>query len=288
MSLVLSIDVGGTKTLAGIVDRSGAVLAEWTQATRVEGDDVERVAAFVGDLARQHAPLAIGAGFPEYVDSGTLTSTEVLRWTRQPGEAISAALEQAGIAVPVIIDSDVRLGALGEARYGAGQSAQSFLYVSLGTGLSSTFVMAGQPWPGARGEAIALGEFPAPNGNLEQFASGTAIAARYARLAGVETTGPAIGDAARHGDHHAVEVLRSAGDALGEALAQAVGLLDPQLVILGGGLGTAGTTLTERARERYQHRTQHRRGAASIVSAQCGHRSGLLGGAAAAWQALAH
>ncbi|MFV0252994.1 MAG: ROK family protein [Beutenbergiaceae bacterium] len=286
-SHVLAVDVGGTKTLIGAVNSTGVISGEWTQPTRVGGDDIDRVATFIAGVAAQTRPAAIGGGFPEYVDAGgALTSHEVLTWEHQPSAAISEALADCGLgSLPLAIESDVRLGALGEACYGAGRGASSFLYVSLGTGLSSTLVIDGVPWPGARGEAIALGEFDAPEGNLESYASGSGITMRYAALSGIQASGEEIVRAARSGDDCAAGVLRTAGKALGDAIAFAVGLIDPQLVVLGGGLGTADTPVTQQALQRYCQRME-RRGAARWVSAACGHRSGLLGGAAAAWRAL--
>ena len=299
---VLSIDIGGTKTLVGIVSRSGEVLLEATQSTRCAGgDEIERALRFGCEFAASSSalalapPLAVVAGVPEYVSAqGTVDSCEVLTWNRQPAEVLAeivsesaapGAQEQSHSRIPTAIGSDVRMGALGEARYGAGIGLPSFFYVSLGTGLSSAFVVDSVPWAGARGQAIALGEFAvAPGRNLERTSSGTALAERYAEATGEHVTGPEIVRRAAHGDAAAVNVLRSAGEALGDALADTTELLDPHGIVVGGGLGSAETPVMEAARDRYDLRTGRRPGAAPLLRAACGPRSALLGGAAAAWR----
>lgn len=288
----LAIDVGGTKTLVGLVGDDGEVLAEREFATRVDGDDIDTVAEGVRAALSDWdaAPEIAGAGFPEYVDArGRLTSHEVLTWSRQPEQVLTEALRAAGAAHPVVrIESDVRLGAWGELRFGAGASFESFVYISLGTGLSSTVVVEGRPWPGARGEAIALGEWPSPDEgtNLEAYASGTGIERRYRELTGRELDGRALAAAARAGDDVAAGVLASAGTALGRACAQLVAVLDPAAIVLGGGLGTAGTPLTaalERAYAEAGRRPSH----PPLLAAALGHRAGLLGAAALAFSAAA-
>ncbi|MDL9977930.1 ROK family protein [Microbacterium sp. ASV49] len=287
---VLSVDVGGTKTLVGAIGRDGAVLGEWMQPTRGAGDD--EIAAAIGFAAASAsdlsgAPLAVAVGVPEYVTAdGRVVSDEVLRWHVDPSEALQAAFGMP--AERCVIGSDVRFGAQGEAVYGAGRDVPSFLYVSLGTGLSSAFVVDGRVWPGARGEAIALGECrpaAAEGLNIEQYASGAGIEARYAAVTGETRTGRELVAAAASGDDRARAVLVSAGEALGDILADVVGVLDPHGVVLGGGLGSADTLVRHSLITRYRARTGRRPGAAEVAIATCGHRSGAMGGAAAAWAA---
>ncbi|MFV0374630.1 hypothetical protein, partial [Microbacterium sp.] len=85
MTAVLSVDVGGTKTLLGTVHADGRVEDAHTVTTRVGGDDIERVVALTAAAARDRRPVAVSVGFPEYVSpDGSLTSHEVLTWGRQP------------------------------------------------------------------------------------------------------------------------------------------------------------------------------------------------------------
>lgn len=288
MTRVLSVDVGGTKTLLGVVDRAGVPTDELTVRTRNGGDDIAHVAMLTADAASKYRPAAITLGFPEYVDAtGTLTSQEVLTWAAQPAEVVGTAVDHLGIAPEhIVIESDVRLGALGEAVFGAGRDADSFLYISLGTGLSCALVIDGVPWRGARGEAIALGELLAPGGNLEDYVSGSGIQTRYAVATGESLTGHELVTRADLGDVAAREVLMSAGIALGDALADLAVVLDPARIVYGGGLGSADTLVTVEAVAQYRRRTDRRPGGAAVVAAQLGHRSGLLGGGVAAFRTL--
>lgn len=294
--LVISIDVGGTKTLVGAADQTGALIREWTQNTREPGvDHVGRAVEFARACAAELTSdgvdttiAAVAAGFPEYVTAeGELASDEVLEWSEQPVAALAAAFEDLG-GPPIVVESDVRLGALGEAVLGAGIGAESMVYISLGTGLSSAIVLGGEVWPGARGEAIAFGEHrvhgTASDTTLEQYCSGSAIEARYGELTGRHLVGRKIAELARNGEREASEVLESAGTELGHAVAELVDVLDPHLVVIGGGLGAADTPLRRSAFSAYSERTERRPDAARFRPAECGHRSGLLGGAAAAWR----
>ena len=253
--VALALDVGGTKIAAALVAEDGT-LPYRTQrpSSRQPMADTAESARELASVAREkeYAIAGLGAGFPEYVDpAGLLTSREVVDWDEQPRALLARALP----GVPVTVDSDVRCGARGEARWGAGAEA-GFLYVSLGTGLSSTLILpGGEPLPGARGEAIALGELGVPStvdaewlGSLERYASGRGIGERYTALTGTETPGAReVTELAGAGDRRAAWVLDSAGRALGTVLAELVRLLDPAAVVLGGGLGTTETGRVRRA-----------------------------------------
>lgn len=291
---VLAVDVGGTKTALAAVGPEGEILERRTAPTRTGGDDVERVAALVAEaVADWGAPLAVGTGWPEYVTAeGRLTSREVLTWVRQPAEVLA---ELPGlVGRPVVVESDVRLGALGEARFGAGRGARSMLYISLGTGLSSTLVLGSAPWSGARGEAIGFGEWPvpaavgaapAPRPTLEPFASGAGMAARYAEVTGAVVTTRDLVTLAAQGDEPAAVVLDSGAEALGLGMAALVAVLDPAVVVLGGGLGTSGAPFLGLTRRTYAVRLASRPSAPALLAATTGPDAGLLGAAAAAFDA---
>ncbi|MFV0464138.1 MAG: ROK family protein [Nostocoides sp.] len=300
--VVLGIDVGGTKSALALIDDTGTVLARQSVPTRSGGDDVERVAGAAADLLRTTradglpAPVAIGTGWPEYVDThGRLTSTEVLTWARQPTEVLSTALCLDG--EPLVVESDVRLGALGETRFGEGRGADSMLYVSLGTGLSAVMVIDGQPWRGARGEAIGFGEFPVPgiagadwptptSVNLESFASGAGLAARAAQQTGLARTTRELTSAAGDGDVIAGRLLTESGMALGRGMAALVACLDPDIVVLGGGLGSSGSLLVQAARQAYEDRVSGRPAPPPLRIARTGADAGLFGAAAVALAAI--
>ena len=316
MTVTLGLDVGGTKVAGGLVDATGEVLHRLSAPTERDGLRDPGFAVSL-PLARRLLDLAaakgllvhgIGLGVPEYVAAGgRVTSAEVMGWDAQPAAAFGA------LGLPVTVQSDVRCGALAEARHGAGRGAGSFLYVSVGTGISSTFVLDGVPWPGARGEAIALGELPvsatlAPGGppTLEPFASGAAILHRYlaaaerapadpdptagepddepvdrplARPIDRPVDGPGIDRAATQGDPLAVRVIDSSAQALAAALHSAVALLDPERVVLGGSLGTSNGRWAHALRDGYAALTARRPGAPALVPAALGPDAGIIGAA---------
>jgi glucokinase len=194
----------------------------------------------------------------------------------------------------VVVESDVRCGALGELSFGQGREERDFVYVSLGTGLSSAIVLDGRVHVGRRGEAIALGEFTvsAPvgeswQGNLESYASGTGIATRFAAANATEPPqggARVVVEAAADGDAVAAEILNSAGTAIGSALAQIAFVLDPPLFVLGGGLGVVETSITTAIHSQFESMTQRRPNPPRVRRSSVATNVGLLGAAVAAWQ----
>lgn len=219
MTTLVGIDAGGTKLAAGRVDdETGAV----NDRTEHPTDAARGGTAVLADIARLARALstdaaAIGIGIPEMVDrTGHVRSAANWDW-----RALDLAVPFEGLP-PTRIVSDVSAAALAEARFGAGRRHASFLYVSVGTGISTSFVLDGAPWPGQDGRAILLG-----TPLVEDQASGPAIA----RAAGTPTAEDAFADAAYD------LVIAAAAEALGRDLARAIHLLDPAAVVLGGGLG---------------------------------------------------
>jgi glucokinase len=252
---LIGIDVGGTKIAAGLIDpASGQVLARRRIATRAERggaevlrDTVALAAALADDaegLGRQVA--GVGVGVCELVDpSGNVTSDATVKWRGLPVRATLAQL------APAVVESDVRAHALAESRYGSGRHYRLFVFVTVGTGISSCLVQDGVPLAGARGNALVLASSPisficASCGALqrpilEEYASGPALVERYnQRAAAPVERAEEVVAAADRGDESAQAILRTAGAALGVSIAWLVNVLDPEAVIVGGGLGSAG------------------------------------------------
>jgi glucokinase len=247
----IGLDVGGTKIAGGLALLPGGQVGQRLVApTRPErggaavlGAALDLVAALAQAAAELGRPVAgIGIGLPELVDlAGRMTSTATLQWD---SAAAQAAFEQ---VAPAVFEADVRAAALAEAALGAGQNQDNFVYVSVGTGISICHVLQGQPYAGARGNALVLGSMPLPNPGgrgaavtLEQWSSGPALAARYQELSGRPVSGaePVLAAAAA-GDPAAVKVARSGGHVLGAAVGWLINVLDPGGLIVGGGLGSA-------------------------------------------------
>jgi glucokinase len=249
--LAIGIDVGGTKIAAGLLAvATGEIITRRRTPTRLDrlgATALDDAVALARDLAAG-APgpvAAIGIGVPELVDPhGGIVSAQTLAW-----RDLSVRERLAAIA-PTSIEADVRAAALAEARLGAGRPFGDFAYISLGTGISSTLVIAGRPYPGARGGALVLASgsiaIPCPRCGdltsfvLEDYASGPALAARFQTATGVAVGGAeAVIVAAEAGDAAACAIVVSAAEALGSAIGWLVNVADPAAMVVGGGLGSA-------------------------------------------------
>ena len=290
-TVTLGLDVGGTKVAGGLVSDTGRLLLVREHSSLVDGARDPGLTVTLG-LARELMAEAasegltvdgIGAGFPEYVDlAGRLTSHEVLSWTGQPVELLAQL-------APVTVESDVRCAALGEGAHGVARGLMGFAFVIVGTGLSYALVEDGLPRPGARGEAIALGELEVSRhvdatskSRLERYASGEGIRERYEALTGRLTAGAAeVFVLASGGDRDAAAIVSSAGQALGEGLATLVRLLDPGAVVIGGGVATALGGWRETVASTYAARLASRPAAPPIRWAELGRDAGIIGAAIA-------
>jgi len=295
---VIGVDVGGTKIAAGAVDPGrGVVTRRQDRPTRPErgpaavvADIAAIVAAVAASVRREdQAVCAIGIGVPELVDpAGRIRSAHLLDWSAFP-----LAEDLASIA-PTYIESDVRAAALAEASFGAGQGFDLFAYVSIGTGISSAIVQDGAPLVGARGGALVLSSgalgVPCPECSnwtefvLESYASGPALARRYAAAVNEAVSdAETVIAAANAGDTAAIDVVDSAAAALGSSLGWLVNVIDPEAIVIGGGLGLA----PGRFRDRLIHATREHiwnPGARQLPfhAASLGSDAGVIGAALAA------
>lgn len=289
---VLGVDVGGTKIAAALVDTENGRIARKRETATATVRGVEAVVADIVSLVQEVAggePIAaIGVGLPELVDGeGAIRSAYLLDWQEGGLEERLAAI------APVRFASDVRAAALAEATLGAGEPYDLFVYISLGTGISSTLVQQGVPLVGARGGALVLSSgslgVPCPECSnwtefvLESYASGPALARRYSEVTRQAVSGAeAVIAAANAGEGAAVQIVESAANALGSALGWLINVVDPEAIVIGGGLGLA----PGRFRERLEHATRNHiwnAGARTlpILSASLGPDAGLIGAALA-------
>ncbi len=248
----IGIDVGGTKVVAALIEcQRGVVRQRHAFATRAERPGAAVLADVVA-LAQQlvaESPdggrTPIGIGVAELVGpDGTITSGHTIAWN---GLRLAQAF---GHSAPVVVESDVRAHARAEAALGAGHGYKSFVFVTIGTGISNCLVQDGEPWRGAQGNALVLAtgvqtfyhaEMSAPTRfDLEGFASGAGLAARYALASGQPVArAEVVLAAAEAGDKQATQIVASAATALGSALGWLVNVLDPHAIVVGGGLGSA-------------------------------------------------
>lgn len=250
----LGLDIGGTKIAGGIVAFPDAALLVQkkipTQPTRPAQEILDDCRGLVGELMRSSSsPVrGIGIGIAELIDfSEKIKSAATLPWQ---GLDVRAAFSD---LAPTLVEADVRAAAFAEAHHGAGRGHNSFAYITVGTGISACFVQNGIPYAGARGNALTLGSSTLmKNGEtefvLERVASGPALVERYNEISKIPVeTAEQVVLAMNTGDVRAREIVESGADALGLAIALYVNLFDPEAVVIGGGLGSAGGLYWARA-----------------------------------------
>ncbi|MGE0120263.1 MAG: ROK family protein [Dongiaceae bacterium] len=299
---IVGIDVGGTKTALGV-----AAFPEGRLLCREAMDTPAGPAAgasFLDELCRRAAGLlewaaaqgtpvrAIGLSLCELVGrDGAVESAQRVSWRGLPVRARLAAL------APAAVEADVRAAALAEARFGAGRGDGQILYLNVGTGISACWVKDGVPHAGARGHALAIASsllsFACPHCGesssyiLEEIAGGPGLAAAYAARGGSPAASAReVIEAAARGDPAARAVVARATDALGLSVGLLVNALDPDALIVGGGLGAADGPywdgLVDSVR---RHVWSDATRTLPIRRAALGGDSALLGAAAAAWLA---
>jgi glucokinase len=301
----IGIDLGGTKIAAGLVELSTArIVAKEIIPTRPErgGEAVLRdtldVARRLHSQAMQKALTVsgIGVGICELVDlDGELRSDYLVKWC---GLRARAALSE---IAPTRFESDARAPAMAEARHGAGAPYRNFIYLTIGTGISYCLVLDGKPYAGAHGNAIIAASGlltsdcercgASQERSLEDYAAGPALVARYnerrasapngaTRGAHEVTTGEQVGAAAAAGEALAIDIVRSAGAACGNTAGFLINALDPQALIVAGGLGLAGGLYWDSFLASTRRRIWAEDGRAlPILTAQLGADAGVVGAA---------
>lgn len=278
------IDLGGTKIQSVVVDARSQVQGAARSQTPTSGGP-EAIAAEMSRCLRAAAAeagiepaglAAVGVGSPGAVDAGSGTVSGARNLDDWEGSFALAAVLGADLGVPVLVGNDVDVATAAEARLGAGRGVSDLLGVFWGTGVGGGLVLGGEPWHGrgAAGEfghmVVRKGGAPCPCGNrgcVEAYAGRAAMEARARREhdEGRKTklfqmmkekgkdrlTSAVWAKAFGQGDELAREVIDRAVDALGAGIASAVNLLDVELVVLGGGLGSRfGDELGERIEAR--------------------------------------
>lgn len=290
--VAVGLDVGGSKLAVALVSRlePEPLFFEARPTPRTSPEAVFAAAAgLVADavsnaLRLGDSVVSIGVGMPELVDlEGRVVSDVVV-----PGLGALVSRRELVAGLTSIVESDVRAAATAEAILGAGRSYRIFCYLSVGTGISYCLVRDRATFRGARGLAIQLGNSVIATGSsewersrfvLEERASGTAIAARYHALAGMPlSTEEILGRIDE--DETAREVVEAAAADLATGISLLVNLLDPEAVVVGGGLGSAPGPFFDRASllardQIWSEQAQE----LPIVQAHLGARSAAIGAA---------
>jgi glucokinase len=307
MTLTIGIDVGGTKVLGGVVDESGNILEKARRDTpRQGGSELTKTIAEVAlDLMRNHKVSAVGVSAAGFVSSDRKTMLATPNIAGWNGVNLDAELTEL-IGIDVVIENDGNAAAWGEAVFGAGRGEAHMLMLTVGTGIGSGIVVNGQLHRGAYGIAGEIGHMRVvPEGHLcgcgargcfEQYASGSGLM-RHVREAIAATPdiarnllalgdgtieglkGHHVTEAARAGDVVALAAFNTTAQWLGAGIASLSVILDPAIVVIGGGVVDAGEILLEPTRANMERKMPFsgKHPSPKLVAATLGNDAGLVG-----------
>ncbi|MGE5543527.1 MAG: ROK family protein [Bacillota bacterium] len=305
--VIAGVDLGGTKILTGLFDEQGRMLAERLVPTNAAAglkSVLDRMTSVIEELRQQYAPghkllgVAVGAPGPLNSETGVIYEAPNLRWK----DITFRELLQAALQVPVWLDNDANLAALGEYTYGYPMEHEVLLYLTVSTGIGGGIIINGMIYRGVDGGAGEFGHMTIMPGGpvcgcgnqgcLEALASGTAIAraareevsrgrlmALCDRVKGriEEIDARLVAELAAGGDPEARRIMEEAIGYLGIGVANLVNLFNPRSIVIGGGLSSYQGLLEqveEVVKKRaYSSLSRNLR----ILPAKLGSRAGLMG-----------
>ncbi len=307
----VGIDVGGTGIKIGVVNEAGEILSQGETPTLV-GRPYEEIVRDMGQCTLQvlaeggfqEADVgAIGIGIPGVADNktGTVIFCTNMHWRDVP---LRSELQKY-LNKPVIIDNDATVAGLAEYVCGVSAGTSSSVFITLGTGLGGGIMLNGRPWSGAHGVGSEIGHIPMDIdgepctcgnfGCLERYCSATAVIrmgkqallehpeSRMNALCGGDAqrlTAKTVFDAAKEGDEVALGVFHRYADYLAQAMDLIIAFLDPEMIVLGGGLSKAGHFLVDAVKERLPRYLLYKTLPYSRVElAKLGPEAGVIGAA---------
>lgn len=310
MTKRIGIDVGGTNVKIALVDGEGKIIYSNSVPTYAQMGyeyTVNNIKQAIRDLMKETNTDAkeiegIGFDFPGQVDYKTgivKLAPNIPGWVNVP---IAQMIEEE-FNIPTRIDNDVRCAALGELKFGAGKGCENFVCITVGTGIGSGLVINGQLVRGAANAAGEIGHIKlqmnggpicgcGDTGCLEAFASGPSIVAmaqeylkggkstKFREMAGAdgEITPYIVAKAAEAGDPVAKRIFEIVGTYIGMGLVSVINLLNPEKVIIGGGVAAAGDLLLDPIRKTIKERAMVVAGnSVEIVPAELGNSAGVIG-----------
>ncbi|PRO66680.1 ROK family glucokinase [Alkalicoccus urumqiensis] len=310
-SVLAAVDVGGTSLKMAFVTHDGEIAAKWEIPTNQSDKGahiISEAAASIKEKQREYNVDigAVGVGAPGFIDveRGFIYEAVNVGWKSYPLREEMESL----LGLPVVVDNDANLAAGGEKWKGAGGGADNLLAVTLGTGVGGGIIAGGSIIHGQSGMAGEIGHITAvreggarcncgKNGCLETVASATGIA-RIGREKAAANPSSSIGgalkakgslsakeiiDAAKNGDHAAEEAVNEAADHLGFALANLCNSLNPETIVIGGGVSKAGDYLVEKITASFKTYAIPKIAAETTIRlAELGNDAGVIG---AAWLA---
>ncbi len=305
----IGVDVGGTNVKIALVDLDGKIAYSNTVPTRAEMGyeaGVNNIKQAIKDIMQESNQTnktieAIGFGLPGQIDykEGIVKNLpNIPGWVNIP----LAKMIEDEFSIPTRLDNDVRCAALGELNFGAGKGCENLICITVGTGIGSGIILNGKLVRGAANAAGEIGHIKmemnggplcgcGDYGCFEAFASGPAIvtmakeyisggkSAKYKEMATDGIITPYIvAQAALQGDTVSIQIFKQIGKIIGIGLASVVNLLNPEKIIIGGGVADAGEILLEPIRKTIQDRAMPIQAASlQVVPAQLANAAGVIG-----------
>lgn len=304
----VGVDVGGTNVKLALVDLNGKIVYSNTTPTRADlgyEHSITNIQNAIEELMKEtntnkDTIEAIGFGFPGQID---YQNGVVRLLPNMPGwvDVPVAKIMQDKFGITTKLDNDVRVATLGELKYGAGKGCENLVCITVGTGIGSGLVFNGKLIRGAKNAAGEIGHIKLTMGDgpicgcgdygcFEAYASGPAIVAeakeyikggkssKFKELATEELSPYIVAQAALQGDAVAKRIYAKMGEIIGLGLTSVINLLNPEKVIIGGGVADAGDILFNPIRETIAKRAMPiQASAVEIVPAQLGNTAGVIG-----------
>jgi glucokinase len=314
-AVTIGVDLGGTKLLAGAVEADGTIRAKERRV--IAGlplgellDVTEAAVRTVRDAVPEALDAPIGFGIPALIDR---RSGDAVRCVHLPLDGVDFGSRIGPrVGVPVTVDNDANCAMFAEWRLGAARGAGHAALLTLGTGIGGGLVLDGRLYRGALGAAAEMGHAPVDmdgppcfggcpgRGCLESLCSGSALARDAIELArvvpdsrlgrdlaaGLTITGERVTELAYEGDPDARGLLWSLGEKLGVGMAAIAMTLNPELIIVGGGVMAAGELVLEPARAELRRRAMDPARSAGVIAASLGPEAGMVGAALMAAEEL--
>jgi glucokinase len=294
----IGVDVGGTKILAGVVDREGRVERRDERPTPVSSQE-ELLAGLdsVVESLLDDEVVALGFGLPSTIDQRAGRAVSSVHIPLEGVDFRDRMAERFGL--PAAIDNDGNAAAIAEWRLGAGRGASHVVVLTLGTGIGGGLILDGRPYRGSIGAGAELGHIVLEYGGVpcgggcdglghfEALASGAAADEAAQRRFGPAANAQVLCDAARNGDEGAREDVAEIGRRLGAGIGTLVNIFNPEVVVLGGSFADAEDLLLGPARESIAREAlPPERDLVRIARAEFGREAGMIGAALVAFEAL--
>jgi glucokinase len=294
--LVIGVDVGGTKILAGLIGRDGKVLAHREYPTPVETEEalLDGLEAAVREFLDERV-VAVGFGIPSQIDQRDGIALGSVNIPLRGVPFRQKMIERLG--VPIGMDNDANAAAIAEWTAGAGRGTTDMVMLTLGTGVGGGLILGGKPYRGWFGAGAEIGHMVivhdglecrcGGHGHLESYASGKAADELAAEAFGPAADAYRLVRLAREGDALAIQILKGVGEHLGSGIASLVNIFNPEVIVIGGGFAAAGEFLFEPAQAIADREVLVSvRDSYRIVRAELGTSAGMIGAGMVAFEAL--